>query len=227
MGTGGGTRRGVGGAAGSEPTLRCPSSPRVPGALQDWGRTFGGSPGPQFPPRQQQMPNSIALLKSGQRSPAAHGALLILPGREAPGQPHTSSHPRPAWSEGRRDGEGWRGLEKPINPLLPGGRSRDAGLPRAAESVLWNLGNEASPTPPHTWNLPPAPDGAEKPRRDTAVEVDSFWTGMSPAPLVPHGCCPALPRGRSSSGTSENHIKLIGSQFSANKEKAGDIYLAE
>lgn len=55
--------------------------------------------------------------------------------------------------------------------------------------------------------------------------------------LIPFGLgcprprwCPmgaALPRGRSSSGTSENHIKLIGSQFSANKEKAGDIYLAE
>lgn len=54
-------------------------------------------------------------------------------------------------------------------------------------------------------------------------------TGMSLAPMVPHGRGRArlLPRGRSSSGTSKNHIKLIGSQFTANKEEAGDIYLAE
>lgn len=53
--------------------------------------------------------------------------------------------------------------------------------------------------------------------------------GVSLAPVVPHRAwllsCPAS--GPSSSGTSKNHTDLIGSQFTANKEKAGDIYLAE
>lgn len=67
----------------------------------------------------------------------------------ATGQPHTSGHPRSGWQRGK---EGWKGLDQPLNPLLPG---RQGSLVLLSQ-CSWKLGNDSTPrTPPHTPGVSP------------------------------------------------------------------------